>query len=82
MTENNNSTRTIIMFIIIMPIVGYLLLFAFKKNNESEAKANQCMQECAAQGYAGHDFKWNILSGPKCSCIGEQQPVTDVSVEK
>jgi len=71
MSENNqkDSTRTMILFIILIPIIGYLLYFAYKKNTESEGKAKACQMECVEKNYNGYDFKWNILSGPQCRCI-------------
>jgi len=71
--KKSSSMSTIILFIVVLPIVGYLLNFAYKKNTESEERANLCMQECTAQGYPGHEFKWNVMTGPTCGCFGEQQ---------
>lgn len=71
--KKSSSMSTIILFIVVLPVVGYLLNFAYKKNTESEERANLCMQECTAQGYPGHEFKWNVMSGPQCACFGEQQ---------
>ncbi|HQP11808.1 MAG TPA: hypothetical protein PK470_03495 [Candidatus Omnitrophota bacterium] len=36
------SIRTIILFVILVPMILYLLHFAYKKNTESEARAHQC----------------------------------------
>ncbi len=67
--ENPLPIRTIVLAVIVVPLVAYLLYFAYKKNSESEAKANQCQTECSEKGYNGYDFKWTILAGPKCGCF-------------
>ncbi|MBL8013266.1 MAG: hypothetical protein JNN05_05405 [Candidatus Omnitrophica bacterium] len=67
--EKNSSLRTIILMIIFLPVIGWLVMFSVKKNNESGQRTQQCQEECAKSGNAGYDFKWNILSGPVCQCI-------------
>ncbi|MCK5579722.1 MAG: hypothetical protein KAJ18_00455 [Candidatus Omnitrophica bacterium] len=69
--ERSASARTVIMFIVVVPVVAYLLHFAYKKNTESAERATRCQEECFADGYPGYDFKWDVLSGPRCSCLGE-----------
>ena len=64
------SIRTIILFVILVPVILYLLHFAYKKNTESEARANQCQAKCKEEGFPGYSFQWNIISGPQCECIG------------
>lgn len=67
--------KNIVLFVILIPVIVYLVYFAYKKNTESAERADVCLQECTAQGYPGHEFRWDVLSGPKCSCFGEQQPI-------
>ncbi len=67
------STRTVILFIVLLPVIGYLVYFAYKKNTESEGRAAQCQQECIDKGFRGNEFKWSVLSGPQCTCIGEAE---------
>ena len=62
--------RTLIFLIILVPVIGCLIYFSIKKNAESELRARQCRQQCAAQNYSGYEFKWNVLSGPVCECLG------------
>lgn len=69
--QRSNSTGTLILLIIAVPIIAYLLYFAHKKSTESEAKSIQCRTDCTAKDYRGYEFKWNILSGPKCNCFDE-----------
>ena len=64
------SIRTIILFVVLVPVILYLLHFAYKKNTESEARANQCQTKCKEDGFPGYSFQWNIVSGPQCECIG------------
>ena len=66
--------RTIVLIVIFVPVIAYLIYFSMKKNSESEMRANQCQTDCTAKGYSGHEFKWNVLSGPVCSCLGDVQP--------
>lgn len=64
------SVRTVLMVVIIVPVTLYLLHFAYKKNTESEARANQCQAKCKEEGFPGYSFQWNILTGPQCECLG------------
>ena len=66
------SIRTVVLFVVLVPVIGYLLYFAYKKNTESESRAAQCQQECTDKGFRGNEFKWSVLSGPQCTCIGEE----------
>lgn len=72
--NSGSAIRTVVMFVIFVPIIVYLLYFAYKKKTESEDRANQCAAECTAQGYQGHEFQWAIFSGPQCGCIGDIVP--------
>ncbi len=67
--KDSGVWRTLIVFIIFVPVIGYLIHFSIKKNAESESRAKQCHQQCTEQGFAGYEFKWNILSGPVCTCL-------------
>ena len=73
MTEKKpgQPSRTLIFFIIVMPVLGYLLYYADAKNKQGAVRAQRCQEECAAQGYPGFDFRWNVLSQPQCQCLGE-----------
>lgn len=66
------STRTIILAVIIIPLVAYLIHFGRKKNKESVVKAKECQDQCISDGYQGHDFQWDVFSGPECQCLGDQ----------
>jgi hypothetical protein len=70
-SSQRNSSRTIILFIILVPVIGYLLYFADKKNKESGLRTQECRDECSTKGYPGYDFKWTVLSQPQCQCIGD-----------
>lgn len=71
--KQGSSLRTLVLFMIFVPVIAYLVYFSIKKNAESESRAAQCYQQCTDQGYSGYDFKWNVLSGPVCRCLGEIQ---------
>jgi len=73
MAASNASARTIILFVVLVPVIIYLLNFAYKKNKESSERATECYQSCVDSGYPGYDFKWEVLSGPQCQCLGEQE---------
>jgi len=66
---NQGTMRTAVLFIIIVPVVAYLLYFAYQKNTQSQEKADQCQDQCSEQGAAGYEFKWSIFSGPQCACL-------------
>jgi len=73
-TSNEDASfRVIIILLIAIPLIGWLLSFAYKKYSQSEAKAKECEVSCTAKGYAGYDFKWDVFGEPKCECVGEQQ---------
>ena len=67
------SARTLVLFLILVPVIVYLLNFAYKKNSQSAERAEQCYQECVAEGYPGYDFQWQVFSGPQCECLGERE---------
>lgn len=67
--EKNGSMRTLIFMIIFLPVIGWLVMFSIRKNNESAQRAQACQEECVNSGNSGYEFKWNILSGPVCKCI-------------
>ena len=71
MPSNNqtDSARTMVLFILVLPVIAYILYFAYKKNSESEKRAQSCQEMCETQNRSGYSFKWNILSGPQCECI-------------
>ena len=69
--KSNSSLGTLIFVIILVPVIGYLITFSIKKNSEAASRAEACYQQCKGQGYAGHTFQWDILSGPRCDCLGE-----------
>jgi len=73
MATSNASTRTIILIVVLVPVIIYLLNFAYKKNKESSERAQACYQSCIDEGYEGYDFQWQMLSGPQCQCLGEQK---------
>ncbi len=61
--------RTIIFFILAVPMIWYLVSFSIKKNNQFEGKAKLCAETCSAQGYLGSEFKWSAFSKEDCHCI-------------
>ncbi len=67
--DQRNYLRTLIWVIIAVPVIAYLLYFAYQKNTESATRAKQCETKCTDQGYGGYEFQWNILSGPVCKCF-------------
>ena len=67
--KNSSLWRTLIFFIVFVPVIGYLIYFSMKKNAELESRAQQCHEQCTGQGFLGYDFKWNVLSGPVCRCL-------------
>jgi len=69
--SSNISVRTIVLFVVLVSVIGYLFYFAGKKSSESAARAGQCQDQCAKDGYTGSSFKWTVLSGPQCECLGE-----------
>lgn len=69
--QKKNPVRTIIFFVVLVPMIASLLYFANEKNSRSEGKAQECQEGCSTQGYPGHEFKWSIFSGQQCKCLGE-----------
>ena len=67
--SNGNPLRTLIFLIIFLPVIGWLVMFSIKKNNESGQRSQACLEECTAGGHLGYEFNWNILSGPVCKCL-------------
>lgn len=67
--DTKSSLRTLIFVIVLVPVIGWLVMFSLKKNSESAQRAQVCQEECAQSGAQGHEFSWNILSGPVCKCI-------------
>ncbi len=67
--EKNSSLRTVVFLIVFLPVIGWLVMFSVKKNSESAQRAQVCQEECSQSGAQGHEFTWNILSGPVCKCI-------------
>ena len=70
--KQSNSLRTMIFVIVFLPVIGYLAFFSIKKNAEADTRAQQCQEQCMKEGARGHDFKWNVLSGPVCTCLGAE----------
>lgn len=70
----NNTLRTVIFFVVAVPLIIWLIMFADNKNKQSKVKARQCEEQCTAKGYQGYDFQWQMLSGPNCSCVGTPEP--------
>jgi len=68
-SNTTNSIRTIILAIIFLPIIVWLLRFAYKKNTESGKRTDACKMQCSDSGYPGYSFKWAIFSGPQCECL-------------
>lgn len=67
--EKNSWLRTGIFLLIFLPVIGWLIMFSIKKNNESGPRSQQCQEECSKSGHSGYEFRWNILSGPVCQCV-------------
>ena len=63
------SLSTIIVCVLLLPLAVYLFYYGYRKNKEAGGRAEQCRIECAEAGYAGHDFRWDVLGGPKCQCL-------------
>lgn len=68
-TKKSDPLRTLIFMIIFLPVIGWLVMFSIKKNNESGQRSQACQEECTKSGHMGYEFKWNILSGPVCQCL-------------
>lgn len=64
-----NPMRTLIFLLIFLPVIGWLVMFSIRKNNESGQRSEQCQVDCAKNGHAGYEFRWSVLSGPVCECI-------------
>lgn len=60
---------TVVFCVLLLPLAAYLFYYGYRKNKESGVRADQCRVECAEAGYAGHDFRWDVLGGPKCQCL-------------
>ncbi len=73
MAVSSANTRTIVLFVVLVPVIIYLVNFAHKKKAESGRRAQECYRSCLDSGYPGYDFKWEMLSGPQCECLGEPE---------
>jgi hypothetical protein len=67
------SMRTLVLFVVLVPVIVYLLHFAYRKNTESTERTLQCQLKCSGEGYPGYDFRWAMLSEPKCECLGDPE---------
>lgn len=74
MRNRKGSARTVIFFLLAAPLIGYMVYFGYRKSTESEQRADECQQTCSAGGYLGHEFRWDVFSGPKCSCFSPDSP--------
>ncbi len=63
--------RSIILAVIFVPIIVWLLYYAYTKNQDAPAKIAQCAKKCTSQGYSGYNFTWPFFVAPKCTCLGE-----------
>ncbi len=69
--KSNNWVGSLIFVLVLVPVIGYLIYFSVKKNSEAAGRSEACYQKCKGDGYEGHTFQWDILSGPRCECLGE-----------
>jgi hypothetical protein len=69
--EDFGWIRTVIFLAVALPVLAWLLYYAYQKNTESESRAKQCQAQCKERGTNGFQFKWTIMSGPVCDCINE-----------
>jgi hypothetical protein len=67
--KQSDGIRRVLLFIICVPIIGGLVYFAYKKNQESPIKAAQCQEDCVKKGFAGYKFQWNVFEAPYCKCL-------------
>jgi hypothetical protein len=63
--------RTIVLLAVALPVIGWLLYFAYQKNTEMEPRMKACQAQCKERGTLGYQFKWTIMSGPVCECVNE-----------
>ena len=63
------TLRTIVLFVVFVPVIVYLLHYAYQKHKQSPVKTQACKRQCLDEGYDGYDFQWEIFSAPKCSCL-------------
>lgn len=63
--------RKVLLSVIFIPVIAWLIYFAYKKNEEAPIKTKECQQKCTQQGYPGYNFNWSVFSVSKCTCLGE-----------
>jgi hypothetical protein len=66
-----NLVRTVVLLAIALPVIGWLLYFAYQKNTEMEPRMKACQASCKERDTLGYQFKWTIMSGPVCECVNE-----------
>ncbi len=64
--------RTVIFFILAVPVIWYLVRYSVLRNSQFEGKARVCAEDCSAQGYLGSEFKWAAFSKADCTCLEEE----------
>lgn len=69
MRNNKGSMRTVAFFLLAAPVIGYLVYFGYRKSTESEKRADDCRATCHEEGYRGHEFRWDVFTGPQCECF-------------
>ncbi len=74
MRNHGGSMRTVIFFLLAAPVIGYTVYFGYRKSTESEKRAAECQRTCSEEGYLGHEFRWNVFSGPDCTCFSPNTP--------
>jgi len=60
--------RTTILAIVLIPSIAALLWYANERSKQFEVKAQECSDQCAAQGFQGSEFKWAALKEGECVC--------------
>ena len=60
--------RTVIIFIIGVPIIAYLIFYSMERRKQFEGKSSACQEECAAQGSLGWEFTWAPFRESQCMC--------------
>ncbi|MDP2652502.1 MAG: hypothetical protein Q8Q08_00550 [Candidatus Omnitrophota bacterium] len=69
--RTKGSLQTVILFVLIAPVIGYLIWFSVIRNQQFEEKAQQCRQDCTVNGYLESDFKWSAFTRSECVCAGQ-----------
>jgi hypothetical protein len=67
--KEDDFLRSALIAVIAIPIILWLLYYAYEKNQKSPAKMAACEQKCTERGHAGFEFSWPVFGGPKCQCI-------------